>query len=69
MPHPAPTREPLDPPLAEPTDALPGTPEKLDVLRERYERGHCLWHPADRGPEPEASSPSSPKVWAFRSWR
>jgi hypothetical protein len=30
------------------TDALPGSPEKLDVLAKRLERGEPLWHPEDR---------------------
>lgn len=29
------------------TDALPGTREKLDVLRGRWERGEPLWHDDD----------------------
>jgi len=31
----------------EPTDALPGTPEKIEVLEERARRGQALWHPLD----------------------
>lgn len=31
-----------------PTDAIPGTQEKLRVLVERIESGLPLWHPADR---------------------
>jgi hypothetical protein len=31
----------------EPTNALPGTVEKLDVLCARYEAGELLWHPDD----------------------
>lgn len=31
-----------------PTAALPGSPEKLDILAERLRRGLPLWHPADR---------------------
>lgn len=31
----------------EPTDARPGTPEKVAVLAERAARGLCLWHPLD----------------------
>lgn len=34
-------------PLPEPTDALPGTPEKVAVLEERARLGQCLWHPLD----------------------
>ena len=30
------------------TEAMPGTPEKLDILAERLERGLPLWHPSDR---------------------
>lgn len=32
----------------EPTDALPGTAEKVAVLRQRAARGEQLWHPLDR---------------------
>lgn len=31
-----------------PTDAVPGTKEKLQVLAERVKQGLPLWHPADR---------------------
>lgn len=31
----------------EPTDAIPGTPEKIRVLMERAERGEELFHEAD----------------------
>jgi hypothetical protein len=30
-----------------PTDALPGTPEKVAVLEQRAAAGLLLWHPAD----------------------
>jgi hypothetical protein len=30
-----------------PTDALPGTPEKVAVLMERARLGVSLWHPDD----------------------
>src|SRR5262249_59341986 len=33
--------------LPEPTDALPGTPEKVRVLEERARLGQALWHPLD----------------------
>ena len=33
--------------LPEPTNALPGTPEKVAVLEERARMGQCLWHPLD----------------------
>ena len=32
---------------AQPTDALPGTPEKVAVLMERARLGLALWHPLD----------------------
>jgi hypothetical protein len=32
---------------AEPTSALPGTPEKVAVLEERVRLGVSLWHPLD----------------------
>jgi len=36
------------PPLpSQPTQALPGTPEKIAVMRERVERGEHLHHPQD----------------------
>lgn len=31
----------------EPTDALPGTPEKEAVMTERAAKGQSLWHPRD----------------------
>lgn len=34
-------------PLPEPTDARPGTPEKLAVLAHRAAAGNELWHPDD----------------------
>jgi hypothetical protein len=30
-----------------PTDALPGTPEKVAILAERARLGVALWHPLD----------------------
>lgn len=32
----------------DPTEALPGSSEKLDVLAERLRRGLPLWHDSDR---------------------
>jgi hypothetical protein len=32
-----------------PTNALPGTPEKVAVLEERARQGVALWHPLDAG--------------------
>ena len=37
------------PPPSEPTDAVPGTPEKIEVLSARAARGESLWHPGDAG--------------------
>lgn len=34
--------------LFAPTDALPGTEEKIEVLCERIRLGLPLWHPSDR---------------------
>lgn len=31
-----------------PTDAIPGSRQKLDILAERLESGLPLWHPEDR---------------------
>lgn len=36
-------------PLPTPTEALPGTLEKLLVVEERARRGERLWHPDDAG--------------------
>lgn len=35
--------------LPEPTEALPGTPEKIAVLEYRAANGQQLWHPQDAG--------------------
>lgn len=32
----------------DPTEALPGTQEKLNILAARVQQGLPLWHPADR---------------------
>ena len=40
----------------EPSDAMPGTSEKLNMLAERIRRGAPLWHEADRD-DMEAPSP------------
>ena len=42
--------EPEELPTSEfdPTEALPGSSEKLDVLAERIRRGQPLWHQSDR---------------------
>ena len=36
--------------LASPTGHRPGSPGKESVLRQRYEKGQCLWHPEDSPP-------------------
>ncbi len=38
------------------TDAMPGTPEKLEILAERVQAGLPLWHPRDRS---EADAPAA----------
>jgi hypothetical protein len=35
------------PPPGQPTGALPGTAEKVEVLQERARNGEQLWHPKD----------------------
>jgi hypothetical protein len=35
--------------MPEPTSALPGTREKVEVLTDRARRGQVLWHPQDAG--------------------
>jgi hypothetical protein len=46
-----PDLDPDEPPPAtsnpEPTNALPGTVAKLEVLCARYQAGELLWHPLD----------------------
>lgn len=39
--------------LPEPTDALPGTPEKVAVLTKRLAAGQLLWHPLDANLDPK----------------
>ncbi|QDV12734.1 hypothetical protein CA51_26200 [Rosistilla oblonga] len=39
---------PCDEEQYEPTAALPGSAEKLDVLQCRVQQGLPLWHPSDR---------------------
>ncbi|MFM7152440.1 MAG: hypothetical protein ACKO23_21645 [Gemmataceae bacterium] len=62
-----------------PTNALPGTEEKLRVLEDRASRGLSLWHPQDAGllphtvvspaPLQEAMRPAHPLSSAFRNRR
>ena len=40
--------EPIENQDFTPTSAPPGSPEKLEILRMRLERGHPLWHEHDR---------------------
>ena len=56
--------EPADVPLPSPTAAAPGTPEKVEALARRAERGETLFHPRDacviedpRGNGPAAIKP------------
>jgi hypothetical protein len=44
------------------TEALPGTPEKVDVLGRRIRQGLPLWHPADRQLQPMIEEPRPPTV-------
>jgi hypothetical protein len=41
-----------------PTEALPGTPEKVLVLEERARRGLALWHPGDATVDEPARMPA-----------
>jgi hypothetical protein len=45
-----------------PTRALPGTPEKVAVLRERARLGQALWHPLD------ATLPADTSADATAEW-
>lgn len=37
-----------------PTTALPGTPEKIEVLAQRLAAARLLWHPDDAPMDPES---------------
>ncbi len=39
--------EPFDLPLGEPTNAQPGSIDKIETMRLRASQGLSLWHPAD----------------------
>ena len=41
---------------AEPTDALPGSPEKVEVLCRRARLGLRLWHPRDAKDNDDAAT-------------
>lgn len=44
-----------EPPLPDrPTECLPGTPGKVEVLAERFRKGQSLWHPQDAHFQPTA---------------
>ncbi len=44
-----------EPPLPpRPTEQLPGTPGKVEVLAERFRKGQSLWHPQDAHFQPTA---------------
>lgn len=52
-------------PLPEPTDYLPGTPEKLEILKARELAGEALWHPLDATREkrrPTAPTPGTVRL-------
>ncbi len=42
----------------EPTCALPGSPQKIEVLRARATRGERLWHPQDSDAQSEPAARS-----------
>ena len=50
----------------EPSDAMPGTREKLMLLVERAQRGLPLWHAKDRD---DVESPPAPPVMVRRKPR
>jgi hypothetical protein len=54
------------PPPWAPTPALPGSPEKVAVLRERFRLGQPLWHPQDAVPyvETRAEIDESEQEWS-----
>ena len=54
----------------QPTDALPGTEEKIRILTERASRGEALFHPKDRPgvrPRPGEVPPPEPGWLQFES--
>lgn len=44
-------------PCTAPTDALCGSRAKIEVMRQRAERGECLYHPQDNTEEIEPVEP------------
>lgn len=48
-----------------PTEARPGTVEKILVLQERASKHQCLWHPNDRGSDMEGTLARLGKCVAF----
>lgn len=63
--------EPLYP-AKMPTDAQPGTPEKIQVLADRYENREFLWHPMDKkGPivnHHAINQEAKPRTILRRAW-
>jgi hypothetical protein len=51
--------------LPPPTNATPGTPEKIAILKMRMERGFALHHPEDRNYDPPL--PAGEPIGALRS--
>lgn len=51
-----------------PTEAFPGTPEKIAILRQRLERGESLWHPEDRRIEWELATMKCEMVSLNELW-
>lgn len=44
-----PSAPPKDDPRWYPTEAEPGSPEKMAMITERLKNGLPMWHPQDRG--------------------
>ncbi len=61
---------PFDPPLPDsPTQAPPGSPEKIAVLAARYAAGVALWHPDDAaGPPPRQRPPGTRGAFTAGNW-
>lgn len=49
------------PPPEAPTDAAPGSPAKVAVMRRRLARGQSLYHPRDAGRTPLDQIPEKPR--------
>lgn len=46
----------------EPTKFMPGTNEKILVMRERYSNGYSIWHPKDARYTPDVTTPESERM-------